>query len=135
MHTASTASGPRARAASAQATAESMPPERPSTARARPALPTSSRRKLTRIHSTSGATMRSGLEDETVTGDALEVAERHVEALVAPHGQRRAAPAQRRGVERQRAQLGLQVQGREGLAGRVVHAAVPRERGAVLDAA
>src|SRR6187455_3182392 len=135
MHRASTFCGPKARTASAQDTAESMPPESPSTARDRPALPTSSRRKLTRIHSTSGASMASGLEDVALTCDPLEVAEGDVEALVAEHRHRRAAAAQHRGIERQQVQLRLHAQRGQRLAVRPEDATVAREGGAVLHTA
>src|SRR5207302_391868 len=56
----STRSGPRASAASATASALSMPPETPTTARLSPAFATSSRMKSTTILRTSTSSIRSG---------------------------------------------------------------------------
>src|SRR5262245_46860778 len=100
--TPSTFSAPRACAHSAITTAESTPPDRPTTARSIPALASSSRRKLTRSSLTSaGWTSSSLMLQRVLRAQGRE--ERHVpreggredlRTLVAPQRQLAARPPQ-----------------------------------------
>ena len=103
MVTARTFSGPRARAASVVTTLESMPPERPTTARLKPARRISLWMKRVRIAATSSAL----IERSTSRGsgfiaspfDALEFFDRQQQSFVAGQGRHQPLAAELGRVE------------------------------------